>query len=84
MGTDLKVLNTSFAIMPLEKAVYLFGSKVSVCAIPPAIQSKITVSAVAVNFDELQPLNKPANGAPAVNAARVALLLFFKNSLRFQ
>ena len=70
--------------MPLVNGVYLLGSKVSVCAIPPAIQSKITVSAVAVNFDELQPLNNPANGAPAANAARVAVLLFFKNSLRFQ
>src|SRR5438270_2661312 len=42
-----KVLNTFSVRTPGSKGVYLLGSKVSVCAIPPAIQRTITASAVA-------------------------------------
>ena len=67
-----------------EKGVYLFGSNVSVWAIPPAIQSRMTVSALEFVLLLLQEDNKLVKGAPAASAARVAALLFFINSLLFQ
>ena len=41
------VLSTCSIRTPFSNGVYFFGSKVSVCAIPPAIQSTMTASAVA-------------------------------------
>jgi len=41
------VLSTSSTRTPGANGVYRFGSKVSVCAIPPAIHNTITASAVA-------------------------------------
>jgi hypothetical protein len=70
--------------MPFEKGVYLFGSNVSVWAIPPAIQSRMTVSALEFVLLLLQEDNKLVKGAPAASAARVAALLFFINSRLFQ
>ena len=83
VGADLKVLSTSLAFMPLVKGVNFLGSNVSVWAIPPPIQSKITVSAVAVILGRLQEDKKPAIGAPAASAAIEAALLPLINSLRF-
>ena len=45
-----KVESTPFGSMPFSKGAYRFGSNVSVCAMPPAIQSTITVSAVGAIF----------------------------------
>ena len=42
-----KVLSTWSTFTPGANGVYFFGSNVSVCAMPPAIQSTITASAVA-------------------------------------
>jgi hypothetical protein len=53
-----------------------------VCAIPPAIQSRITVSAFALIFGLAQELNNDA-GSPDAIAARVAAPVFCKNSLLF-
>ena len=46
VSIDGNVLRTPFDSTPGVKGVYFFGSKVSVCAIPPAIQRTMTVSAV--------------------------------------
>ena len=62
VGTGLKVLRTSLAFMPFEKGVYLFGSNVSVWAIPPAIQSRMTVSALEFVLLLLQEDNKLVKG----------------------
>ncbi len=77
------MLNTLFDCIPFVKGVYFFGSKVSVCGIPPAIQSKITVSAVEVIFLLLQEDRKLLTGALAASAAKVAALALFRNCLRF-
>jgi hypothetical protein len=59
------------------------GSKVSVCAIPPAIQSKITASAEAGRADAmLQPLRKEAVGMLTAIAAALAACICRKNSRR--
>ena len=84
VGTEGNVLSTLFASRPLENAVYFFGSKVSVCGIPPAIHNRITVSAFEVIFFLLQEDRKLLIGAPAANVASVAALVFLINSLRFQ
>ena len=84
MGTDLKVLSTSFACIPLVKGVNFLGSKVSVCAIPPPIHNRITVSAVEVNLGRLQEDKKLAIGAPAARAAIEAALVPLIKSLLFQ
>lgn len=81
VGTDLKVLKTLFAGIPFLNGVYRFGSNVSVCAIPPAIQSRITVSA----FDLILPLPQELTrltGMLADKAAIVAALVLCKNSRR--
>src|SRR5687768_12921933 len=83
VGCALKVLSTELACIPFSKGVYFFGSKVSVCAIPPAIHSRITVSAFDFIFGFAQELTRLA-GIPAASAASVAALVFCKNSLRFQ
>ena len=59
------------------------GSKVSVWAIPPAIQSTITESAVAlgeIGFPE----PRAALGAPEVRAPRVAAPAVFRKSRRWR
>ena len=59
------------------------GSKVSVWAIPPAIQSTITESAVAlgeIGFPE----HRAALGAPAARAARAADPAVFRKSRRWR
>jgi hypothetical protein len=78
------VLSTSLAIIPLENGVNFFGSKVSVCDIPPAIQSRITVSALEFIFLLLQDDKELVRGTPAANAAIVAAELFLKKSRLFQ
>src|SRR5690606_9645626 len=83
VGLDLKVLNTSFACMPFVKGVYRFGSKVSVCAIPPDIYNKITESALDAILFLLHEVNRVI-GAPMPIAAIAAALVFFINSLLFQ
>jgi hypothetical protein len=47
---------------------------------PPPIQSKITLSAVAASFPALQ-LNEPSIGAPAAMAAIAAVLVVCKKFL---
>ena len=75
VGTDLDVLSTLLDSMPFSKGVYFLGSKVSVCAIPPAIHKRITVSAFDLILLLLQELNIEA-GIPAARAASVAALVF--------
>jgi hypothetical protein len=59
------------------------GSNVSVWAIPPAIQSNITVSALDVIVGaELQELKKLAMGILVEAADRLAAAIFFTKSLR--
>src|SRR5690554_5454396 len=84
VGTDLKVLSTRLESSPFSKGVYRLGSKVSVCAIPPAIHRRITVSAVAACLDPPQEDKRLVRGTPAANAAKVAALVVFKKSLLFQ
>ena len=78
---DLKVLSTSLPSIPLRKGVYLLGSKVSVCAMPPAINSQITDSAVEGIREpalESQEDSNPGIGAPAAMVAILAADNFFK------
>jgi hypothetical protein len=84
VGNDLKVLNTRVPSIPFSNGVYRLGSNVSVCAIPPAIQSRITASAEGFRTGLVHPSSKPATGAPAANAASVAALDLFRNSRLFQ
>src|SRR5947208_1466494 len=48
VGIDRNVDMTALASMPFSNGVYFFGSHVSVWACPPAIQSRIMASAVAL------------------------------------
>src|SRR5689334_11715164 len=82
VGNDGNVLSTALLLIPFSKGVYFFGSNVSVCAMPPAIHNNITVSADVAGFFLPVVLSIRANGALALNAASVAALVFFKNSLR--
>ena len=82
VGTDLKVLSTLFASNPFSNGVYRFGSKVSVCAIPPAIKSRITESAVEGNVGEPHDESNPAKGAPIPMVAMAAALVFLRKSRR--
>jgi hypothetical protein len=50
---------------------------------PPAIHSRITVSALEVIFLLLQEARKLLTGAPAANVANVAALAFLRKSLLF-
>jgi hypothetical protein len=67
--------------MPLVYGVNFLGSKVSVCAMPPPIQSKITLSAVALILPDWQ-LNAPNIGTPEAMAARAAELVVCRKFLR--
>src|SRR5678815_1145433 len=81
VGTGLKVLSTLLASIPFLNGVNFLGSKVSVWGMPPAIHSRITVSAVEGIFGELQEARKLVTGAPAASAAMVAALVLFRNCL---
>lgn len=81
VGTDLNVLSTSLDFIPLSYAVNRLGSNVSVWAMPPPIQSKMTVSAVDCLPKGFMLLNSPDKGMVAPSAAMVAALLVFKNFL---
>src|SRR5690606_16383891 len=83
VGCDLKVVSTEVAAMPASKGVYFFGSKVSVCAMPPAIHKRITLSAVDLILGFEQEVSRLV-GIPAARAARVAALVFCRNSRLFQ
>jgi hypothetical protein len=68
--------------IPFSKGAYAFGSKVSVCAMPPAIHNKITVSAFESITGSLEhELRKLAEGIVAAKAAALAELIFLMNSL---
>jgi hypothetical protein len=67
--------------MPVVNGVNRLGSNVSVWAIPPPIQSKMTVSAVAFFPKGFMLLKSPDKGMVAPSAAIVAALVFFKNFL---
>src|SRR5882672_5125010 len=86
VGREGKVLSTRLASMPFSKGAYRLGSKVSVCAIPPATHSRMTESAVEGPSPEPlpHPESRLATGAPAANAASAAALDFLRKSLRFQ
>jgi hypothetical protein len=71
----LKVLNTLLAFIPFSNGVNFLGSKVSVCAMPPAIHSRMTVSAFDWILGFEHELNMLA-GIPAAKAAKVAALVF--------
>src|SRR5678815_523763 len=79
------VLNSSLGDIPFVKGVCPLGSNVSVCAMPPPIQSTMTVSAVGLIFGS--PFDSSARscrGKDAANAERVAALAVFRKSRRFQ
>src|SRR5690554_6444652 len=82
VGMEGKVLNTSLPSIPSRKGVYLLGSKVSVWAMPPAIKSQITESAVdgirGSRF-QLHDDMSPATGAPAAIVAIEAADSFLRN-----
>ena len=69
VGIDGKVLSTRLLSMPGSYGVWVFGSHVSVWAMPPAIQRRITVSAVALG---LAVSCASRRGASQVNAAMAA------------
>ena len=81
VGTDWNVLRTSLDFIPVEYGVNRLGSNVSVCAMPPPIQSKMTVSAVDCLPKGFMLLRSPDKGMVAPKAAMVAALVFFKNFL---
>src|SRR5438874_4662641 len=74
------VLSTCSGFNPRSNGTYRFGSKVSVCAIPPAIQRTITVSAVGLGFSSLPA--QTCRGKPAPNAESVAALAVLRKSRR--
>ena len=83
MGILGKVLKTLLLSTPLEYGTNAFGSNVSVCAIPPAIQSNITVSALEVIAGaDLQEFKKLAMGILVEAADKLAAAIFFIKSLR--
>jgi hypothetical protein len=85
VGNEGKVLNTSFDSMPFLKEVNFLGSKVSVWAIPPAINNNMTVSAEeGMEILELQEENRLAIGDPNPIVAMVAALVFLRKSLLFR
>jgi hypothetical protein len=86
VGRDLNVLSTLLPSIPFSKGVYRLGSNVSVWAIPPAIQSRMTVSALPFRDATLvvHPFSILTTGVPAAIAANVAADDLFKNSLLFQ
>jgi hypothetical protein len=67
--------------IPVENAVNFLGSNVSVCAMPPPIHSRITVSAVEVFPMGFMLLKRPERGMEAPSAAMVAALVVFKKFL---
>ena len=81
VGTLGKVLKTLLLSTPLVYGVYAFGSKVSVWAMPPAIQSRITESAVEGIFGPEQEDKKLLAGIDADMAAADANPIFLMNSL---
>src|SRR5438105_9651288 len=76
-----KVLRTWSGLRPRSKAVYFFGSKVSVWAMPPAIHNTITVSAVGLIFSSGSAVSW--RGKPAAKAESVVALAVFIKSRRF-
>src|SRR5690606_16951903 len=80
VGIDLNVLKTLLESSPFSYGVYRFGSKVSVCAIPPAIHKRITESAVLVILPE-QEDNNAERGEPAAKAAKAPTPAVRKKSL---
>jgi hypothetical protein len=75
------VLSTSLDLIPFEYAVNRLGSNVSVWAMPPPIQSKMTVSADDCLPKGFMLLKRPDKGMVAPRAAIVAALVVFKNFL---
>src|SRR6185436_5876246 len=83
------VLRTFFDSSPFSNAVYRFGSNVSVCAIPPAIQSTMTASAVGLRLwlgsgAVAGPSARTMRGYPAASAPSVAADAVLRNSRRDQ
>src|SRR5438045_1178509 len=81
--------NTAFDSSPGRNSVNFFGSNVSVCAIPPAIQRTITASAVGFGFapgpyisGDGAPSPHTARGHEAASADNVAAEAPFKKSRR--
>jgi hypothetical protein len=68
--------------MPGSNGTYRLGSKVSVCAIPPAIQSSTMQSAVAGNAGSGSAARALGTAASAANAAAEALPISFRKSRR--
>jgi len=81
VGIDLNVLSTSSDFIPVAYGVNRLGSNVSVWAMPPAIHSKMTVSAVDCFPKGFMLLKSPDKGMVAPKAAMVAALVFFKKCL---
>src|SRR5579864_3210275 len=76
-----KVESTSLERIPARNGWYGLGSKVSVWAIPPAIQRRMTRSAVAL-MGSLAAAPRSSRGAPAARADSVARLAFLRKSRR--
>src|SRR5438128_1815486 len=74
------VLNTCSRFSPRSNGVKRFGSKVSVDAMPPAIQRTMTVSAVGLIFSSASAFSWRGN--PTASAESVAALAVFRNSRR--
>src|SRR5438128_3608444 len=71
VGIDRNVLRTERASMPGSNGVYSLGSHVSVCACPPAIQSRIMASALGSILGAVSSARATA-GMPSAAAAPTA------------
>jgi hypothetical protein len=84
VSIDGKVDNTLLDGRPAEYGVQSFGSNVSVCAMPPAIQRMISLSAVAAGAAVTASTEANARfGNPAASAESVAALAVFRKSRLF-
>src|SRR5688500_17696633 len=79
-----KVDSTLFGESPTSKGVYFFGSNVSVCAMPPAIQRTMTLSAVGTSLAADASSAKVALGNDALSAASAAAEAVLRKSRRDQ
>ena len=73
------VLKTWFEFIPFSNGANRLGSNVSVCAIPPAIHSRMTVSAVGSTFDgtvsQITPTATSTSGGSSVVTYAVRITL---------
>ena len=80
VGRDSKEESSDDTGVPTSNGVNFLGSNVSVCAMPPAMKSRMTVSAVAFAF--LSELPKTRCGMPVAIAANEAAEMRWRKSRR--